>query len=342
MASLPEHPEIGWSWRRHNLYRTCPRKLWWATYGSWGGWSAEPGSPSWEAYRLGKLTSWAMLTGTLAHNAMRTIAEAVIEGRSRPEFEVLWEPAWKRLVQVRNTGREQFLAAPKQHPMLADAFFDIRRPREITDEMHAAGDLLLQCIEMGQDLPIWEELSHAVRARRPDVREELRVHVLGDPHPVGLWGAPDLAMVRRAPLTADLVDWKTSQAMDVESGTLQVHVYAAVLIAGGARWDDTWRRRWRGRLVSLRDGSEIEVPITPEGVDDALQMIESDIRLWRRLRTTQVPNVAAPEAYPKCADRRACQWCDFAPVCKACDPDEPVDSSGLPIAGGEKQVRIAG
>ena len=327
MSSLPEHPEIGWSWRRHNLYRTCPRKLWWATYGMWGGWSAPPGSPSWEAYRIGKLTSLSMMIGTLAHDAMRSIAEAVIEGRSPPEFEVLWEPAWRRLVAVRNTSREQFLAAPKHHPMLADVFFDTKRPDEITDEMHAAGDLLLRCIEVGADLPIWDQVASAASVRRPDVRERLQVSLLGNPEPVALWGAPDLAMIPKEPRTADLVDWKTSEVLDVENGARQVHVYAAVLIAGGARWDDTWRDRWRGRLVNLRDGTEHIVPLTAEGVDAAYEMIEADVRLWRRLQTTRVPNVAAPDAYPKCADRRICSWCEYVPVCKAYDPDERIESA---------------
>ena len=86
----------------------------------------------------------------------------------------------------------------------------------------------------------------------------------------------------------------------------------------------------------------LDVPITTGGVDEAFQTIESDVRRWRRLRTTQVPNLAAPEAYPKCLDRCACRWCNFAPVCQACDPDGPIDSSKAHTSGGGKQVQMEG
>jgi hypothetical protein len=324
MEGIPEYPTFGWSWRRHRLYEECPRKFWWAVAGVWGGWTAAAGEPNHLAYRLSKLTTLPLLVGKLAHEGMRRLAGAVRCGRRRPAPAELFGPAWEEMVRVRNTDRATFLRDPRRHPILFDAFFRTKPERDITDELHVAGDRLLACLEVGSELPLWDALARAAKVRPPDRVESGWVQIMGD-DPFVMWGAPDLAWVHADGRTAELDEFKTGETLDVPRGTLQLHTYAAWLVtAAGARWSAAWT----GRLISLSEGREVRVPITRAGLHEAYAMIERDMRTWRLLAESREPCVLPMENFERTGERWRCRSCPFAPVCH--EAGNPGGRFGLP------------
>lgn len=134
---------------------------------------------------------------------------------------------------------------------------------------------------------------------------------MGDPDPFVFWGAPDIAWIHSDRRTVDLDDFKTGD-LDVPRGTLQVHAYAAWLILNG----DTWSPSWRGRLISLADGSEIVFPITQAGLNEAFMLIEQDVRTWRLFQDSRDPNVAPMDCFEQTGERWRCARCEFVPVCQ--------------------------
>ncbi len=137
-----------------------------------------------------------------------------------------------------------------------------------------------------------------------------------------------------------MVDYKTGESTSVGEGDAQIHSYAAFMVAGGARWT----RKWRGRLVNVRDGSETEFGITMEGIHDAYARIESDIRRWRLLQTDPERNVAPMDAFPLTGQRdRFCPSCQFLEVCTLLR--KPWDGSGGVCSPGgganaEREVEV--
>jgi hypothetical protein len=315
---LPLYPEFGWSWSRHKLYRLCPRKFWLRVYLAWGGWDAPTGSPASAAYRLSKLTTLPLAVGTLVHSALRELAEVAAAGGELPSFEALWTPRWTELSRIRHTPRELFVQSPKANPMLADAYYGLRLERELTDALQDAGELLSRCLVNALEMPIWPELATAARVRPPDTLEKSRVHILGDPDPIVWWGAPDLAYVPASRETVDLIDYKTGDSVDGNEAAMQIHTYAAYLIAGtGAIWD----RRWRGRVISVRSTSEEAIPITREGIHRALAVVEADVRRWRMHQSSREPNRAEMARFPTPVHRGHCPFCEMAEVCQRMDLD---------------------
>ena len=327
---LPLHPEFGWSWSRHRLYRLCPRKFWLRVYLAWGGWDAPAGTPAYIAYRLTKLTSCPLLVGTLVHSALRELAEAAAARQELPDFDVLWKPRWAELVRIRHTPRELFLERPKANPMLADAYYGTRLERELNDDVQSAGDLLSRCLVNALELPLWAELATAARVRPPDTLERSHVHILGDPLPVTWWGAPDLAYVPASRETVEIVDYKTGESVDEEESATQIHTYAAYLIAGaGATWDP----RWRGRTINLRDLTSRVIPITREGIHRAFGLVEADLRQWRLGQVSREPNIADQRAFPLAENPDHCPRCEMVGICQDLEAGSGPHSPGRRTAG---------
>lgn len=325
--ALPPHPDFGWSWSRHRLYATCPRRYWIKVYLAWQGWDAPPGSPSQTAYRLSKLLTFPQLVGTLVHEALREIALAAAGRRALPEFQTLWAPAWTRLRAVREASRAEFLRDPKSHPMLADAYYGSKSAREISDDLQDAGDTLAACLANALELPLWDELKTALRVRPPDELDRSTVSVLGDPGPVQWWGAPDLAFID-ADRIPWIVDYKTGAKLDEMEATRQIHVYAAWMIACA---EARWTPQWRGRIIDLREGGrETVITIRQQDVFDAFTAVEADVRRWRASQVTREPNQAEMAAFPLTEDRRLCPWCAFVGLCQ--ELNNPGGTSGSPRA----------
>jgi hypothetical protein len=215
--------------------------------------------------------------------------------------------------------RRQFLLAPRRNPMLAQCFLGTRPESEVTEEMHQADTLLLRCVETGSELSFWEELERAVKILPPDKVQCIEVPILGD-EPFRMWGAPDLAWIHADRTSVSVDDFKTGRRLDADRGSLQIHAYAAWMVLGGARWTPDWR----GRLISLRDGSEVGVPITRPGLDEAFTMIERDVRAWRLGQESREPNSAPMHAFPKTEDRRSCRSCACLTLIDASSPPEAV------------------
>jgi hypothetical protein len=100
--------------------------------------------------------------------------------------------------------------------------------------------------------------------------------------------------------------------LDLEKGAFQIHAYAAWLVLGGARWS----QYWRGRLVSLHDGTTAAIPITEVGLNEVYTMIEADVRSWRKRQVSAAPNMAVAESFPRTEDRRQCARCSWRAACE--------------------------
>ncbi len=88
MAELQN--EFSWSKSRHEKFKECRRAYFYAYYGSWGGWEAEPGSRVRELYVLKKLSSRWQWAGSVVHDALKDMLHrARATGRFWPEEDLV-------------------------------------------------------------------------------------------------------------------------------------------------------------------------------------------------------------------------------------------------------------
>ncbi|HYG69192.1 MAG TPA: PD-(D/E)XK nuclease family protein, partial [Anaeromyxobacteraceae bacterium] len=93
--------EFSWSKSRHEKFAECRRAYFYAYYGSWGGWDAEPGSPVRELYVLKKLSSRWQWAGSVVHDALKDLLR-----RARATGELA--PVERTLARTREKARAQW------------------------------------------------------------------------------------------------------------------------------------------------------------------------------------------------------------------------------------------
>jgi hypothetical protein len=300
--------EFSWSKSRHEKFVECRRAYYYAYYGSWGGWEAEPGSLVRELYVLKKLSSRWQWAGSVVHHAVKDLLRrAKVTGdfwpldrllertrlRARAEWsgsreKSYWREAsrivglveheygeavagedWRRLYdQVVEGGLRALYASPVMEVIRAT-------PRE---DWLTVDDLDSWVFEGTR---IWVAIDFAYRDR------EGRVHVL---------------------------DWKTGKERSVDH--TQVAIYA--LYASG-KWGVP-ADSVEGGLVYLTPngvpgGEVVTTAATRRELDEATAQMRASIALMKTALADPAANRAEQAAFPQLEERERCRRCPFRRPC---------------------------
>jgi hypothetical protein len=314
-VSFPaDHPELGWSLKRQRALDSCARLYYHLVYGSWNGWRAGQDEPSWRSYRLKHLVSVEQVVGIEVHERAREVVRSILQRGERPTHSVLYERCWATLARLRDADVRAFLLRPKEHPLLQGIYYGWDRDWDAA--FQAAGALLDRCLRELLASPLLDELARCTPGHVLLPEPFDRVPFLVDGRPASLWAAPDVAHLRPGGRhVLEITDWKTGSADGAED---QLAVYAVFL---RSRWRIPFAEgRFVGRVVSLRDGTEIRHEITRADLVSAAARIADGVRAMRRLLAD--PDSGAPlprSAFSMVAPehRQRCARCPFAQLCDA-------------------------
>lgn len=317
LLSLGSHPTFGYSHTRHRALLACPRQYYYRWYGSWGGWKREAiGTPAHVLYRLKHITTPALAAGTLLHECAAHVANCLRAGKPVPSYDVLLGYVQGELRALLRRSLDDFWRDPKRNSLLWERFYRGRDDPRIVDYIEEYAPEALSHLLAST---VWSEVA---ACRREDIliidsRESTEFHG------VELYAAPDLVYTTHRDQRITIVDWKTGRWTD--GGREQVSLYALYVRSRFRRRWNEWT--WRGRVVSLRGGTEEVFELTTEDMVRAYSRIESgvgamemyleDIRFDAPVPESEFErvNMADPNA------RRACRECPFWGMCApAIDP----------------------
>lgn len=314
--------EFSWSKSRHEKFSECRRAYFYAYYGSWGGWEAEPGSTVRELYVLKKLSSRWQWAGSVVHDALKDLLR---RARATGEF----TPLERTLARTHEKARAQW-AISREKSYWREA------SRIVGLVEHEYGDAV-----PGEE---WKKLYDAVidgslrsfyasptfEAIRATPREHwLTVDELDSFAFEGtkVWVAIDFAY-RDADGRVQVLDWKTGKERGVDH--TQVAIYARY---ARGKWDVA-PDAVVGGLVYLAGsgagaGPKVEGPATAAATladwirvsadEAAIAQAEADMRTsiaeMKAALADPAGNVAAIEAFPQLESRNACRRCPFRRPC---------------------------
>jgi len=297
--------EFTWSKSRHERFSECRRAYFYAYYGSWGGWEAQPGSAARELYVLKKLSSRWQWAGSLVHEALRgMLSRARATGEVRPLDELLRS--------TRQRARGQWAASREK------GYWREPSPRHGLVE-HEYGEPVADA----EWKRIWEEVVEGSlrafyagepfeRIRRIPTTRWLAVDELDSWQFEGtkIWVAVDFAYVE-SDGRVNLLDWKTGREREVDHTQLAIYTLYA-------------KEKWSvgidqvaGSLVYLGGPQAQRVTSTSDAaaLDACREAMRGSIAAMRSLLDDAGANVATPGRFPPLDDRDPCRRCAFRRPC---------------------------
>jgi hypothetical protein len=293
----------------------CPRKHYWAVYGSWRGWMTadEVSSEARLAYALKKLSSGDQILGTLVHKEAKRCVLALRDGRRLPtaeEVEMRLERALGRVFQFR-PSRYQHLRRPKAVAMLRSAFYrdgvpDIGEVERVTRKLsRCAHNLVIS--------DVWEELRQVPKQGFRSIDKPGTMDLDMDGQTLTVHVTSDLIVQKDTGETL-IVDWKTSQDLDVRE---QLQLYALYAARGlGLPWAEDC---WEVRAVSLVTRDEDGWIIDEEDLQAAEDRLRTAARRMQALiEDSSTGKPRAREAFDLAVPRRRilCSWCPYHLLCR--------------------------
>jgi hypothetical protein len=306
MAELQN--EFSWSKSRHEKFAECRRAYFYAYYGSWGGWSAPPGSTVREIYVLKKLSTRWQWAGSVVHDALKLLLT-----RARATGDV--PPLEKLLEQTRARARLQFAGS-------RDKSYWRESSRIVGLVEHEYGEpvgnedwkRLYETVIDGALRAFYTSETFAEIRRTPRDRW-LGVDELDHWFFEGtkIWVAVDFAY-RDAEGRVHLLDWKTGK----ERGVDHTQVASYALYA---------RQKWSvlpdgvlGGLVYLVGDEGTPAVRTDVAADEGSleacrSLMRGSIAEMRGVLTDRERNAARIEDFPQLDDREHCRRCPFRRPC---------------------------
>ncbi len=307
MADLKN--EFSWSKSRHEKFAECRRAYYFAYYGSWGGWEAQPGSAVRELYVLKKLSSRWQWAGSVVHATLKQVLS-----RARATGDLL--PVEQVLSRTRRRARAEWAGS-----------------REKSYWREASRIVGLVEHEYGEAVPDedWRRLYESVidgslrafyesdtleRIRRTPRDRWLTVDDLDawDFEGTKIWVAIDFAY-RDDDGRVQILDWKTGRERGVDH--TQVGIYALYA-----------QRKWGvpvdgvvGGLVYLvangegRGGDRVSVAADPAALEACQAEMRASIAQMKDALADPARNVAVSDAFPQLLSRDACRRCPFRRPC---------------------------
>ncbi len=306
MAELQN--EFSWSKSRHERFAECRRAYFYAYYGSWGGWEAEPGSTVRELYVLKKLSSRWQWAGSVVHGTLKRLLQSARATGS------VW-PLEKTLERTRARARSEWAWSRDKsywrEPSRIVGLVEHEYAEAVPD-----GDwkkLYEQVIEGSLQAfyrsPLLDELRSVPRDRWLSVDELDAWEFEG----TKIWVAVDFAY-RDAQDRIQVLDWKTGKERGVDH--TQVGIYTLYA-----------QRKWNVPLEQVRGGLVYLVPNGSPGAERisvaadaaALEACQGEMRAsiaaMRSVLVDPEKNLASEASFPMQDDRQGCRRCPFRRPC---------------------------
>lgn len=307
------YPEFAYSESRESTFRRCQRAYYHATYTSWRGWTAAPGSDAWLAYRCKKSTPLAAAIGSVVHEAATRCTHALVKHRRLPTFHELRREAGDALNAMwtnAHTRRHEYLRRPSglPTPMLQEVLYRegpspeaLQRARAKLDRTLAS---LLECNE------IWVQVL-AADASAIIIPERFYQFSLPTDGTI-VYAAPDLVIASQGNPPV-IVDYKSSGADAVID---QILTYC-VAARDGMKLDV--QDGCVGQVVALDASPEERVSrftVSPEEIVQASERIESNATAMRGYLTdVDLNRPKAMQAFAQARNTRTCRWCTYRALC---------------------------
>jgi hypothetical protein len=313
--------EFSWSKSRHEKFAECRRAYFYAYYGSWGGWEAEPGSTVRELYVLKKLSSRWQWAGSVVHDALKDLLR---RARATGEF----APLERTLTRTREKARAQW-AVSREKSYWREASRIVGLVEHEYGEA-VAGEEWKRLYETVIDGSLRSfYASPTLEAIRSTPRENwLTVDELDSFVFEGtkIWVAIDFAY-RDAEGGVQVLDWKTGKERGVDH--TQVAIYAryargkwnaapdavvgglVYLVGSGAA--PSAEAGPRTATAALADW--IRVAADEAAIAKAEQDMRASIAEMKDALADPGRNVAAIDAFPQVESRDRCRRCPFRRPC---------------------------
>lgn len=297
-----------------NTFKECPRKYWFARFGSWGGWEKNADARTKEIYRLKKLGGLYFWTGNRVHERIKAILQHLVE-----TGEVLPENAQADFLlnQLREDYRvsvKQGQGAPYAKDVLHLLEHDDPSVAGVSDEkIKEVVMRAVQCVRgfyqshvLQRLLGLTPEARKIALVRKDDKLESLVVNVGG--HDVDVFVTLDVLHTHAG--LHFITDWKTGKPSDKYAD--QLGLYAMFIMQKlGAELG-----KIRVLPVYLAYTPEDDAYMTPtqEHIDQALDRIQS-IGGQIVARSSADLETAEEDAFEAAPSRWKCKGCPYRRVC---------------------------
>ena len=304
MADLQN--EFSWSKSRHEKFAECRRAYYYAYYGSWGGWEADPGSPVRELYVLKKLSSRWQWAGSVVHESLRQMLN-----RARVTGDFL--PVDRLLQRTRERARSEWaVSRDKSYWREASRItglveHEYGEPVANEDWKRLYDQVVDGAIRAFYESAALEEIRRTPRERWLTVDELDSWDFEG----TKIWVAVDFAFAD-GDGTVHVLDWKTGREHEVDH--TQVAIYA--LYAA---------RRWGvpvdgvvGGLVYLVGGGgaeRVSAAADAAALDACTRDMRESIAAMKAALADPARNLARLDAFPQLEGRDPCRRCPFRRPC---------------------------
>jgi hypothetical protein len=290
--------EFCWSWSRGKTIRECPRKFYYGSFGSWGGWDSRADPWARKLYILKNSTNVAAWIGSLIHDAVAAIIQTSVADCSQ-RIAMTLARAEADLVANRE---ECWRTKPKARPLIRDLFArgweatlaDVERAVKTALETYSASE--------------WREQIEGVatRGRGAVLVEELRrFRVDGQT----CFAKVDCEVLPGENRTRILIDWKTGKRGIRKQDEDQLLGYALARAPGE-----------EPLLVGFNvvTGDEVKFLATSSDCRKAVNAIRDDmaqIAFFLKDHDCDRNEPLDEEHWPYTEDERTCNWCEFRTAC---------------------------
>lgn len=301
-----EYPQWSWSFSRHQMFVSCPRRYYYNYYGSHNGWESGAPAEAVLAYRLKKLSNLYLVLGDALHKSAHHMVERVLEGRALPGADFVEEEIRRQLRRVWKSSRDDgdlFLRRPNRVDMLQEFYYQM----EVSEDTLAKiNERIKQVSRAIVASTVWDELG--ARGVELVSCEEFDTFTI-DGTPV--FAVPDL-LYRSAGGGWTIVDWKTGE--EVEDNQNQVSLYALYV----QKKHGVSAQQIIARLEYLSLQTQNRFTFTPEHLKAVEEEAKASINRMRALLVDTAENRPRPkEAFALTESRGFCPWCNFYELCKS-------------------------
>ena len=300
--------EFSWSKSRHERFTECRRAYFYAYYGSWGGWEAEPGTAVRELYVLKKLSSRWQWAGSVVHGTLkRVLYSARFTGTFWPLEKALDRTHQRARSEWAFSRDKSYWREPSQIVGLVEHEYSEVVPDAEWKKLYE------QVIEGG--LRAFYGSLALERIRNTPREQWLSVDELDawDFEGTKVWVAVDFAY-RDSDGRVNILDWKTGKEREVDH--TQLGIYA---LYAQQKWSVPPAEVRGGLVYLLPNGSpgpeEVGVAADPSTLSACQGEMRASIAAMRAVLVDPERNVAAEGAFPRLSERDACRRCPFRRPC---------------------------